>query len=194
MFMKSSGYVTDPHSGSRKASEPRADGHHVHCRHVERVSGDMLCGWRGLFLRTIERAEQNDLDVGKTGGENRGPSRDVPFFIRVNHEQETGAMDGGCALLRLRRPCSVAPGWHSRALVVNIGETVAASLSSPVLNTIANDMSKMQVLTTVDESDIEMISIGETSSFRVEAHPDRKFSGIVSQIRLASVSSQNMIN
>ena len=77
---------------------------------------------------------------------------------------------------------------------MNIGETVAASLSSPVLNTIANDMSKMQVLTTVDESDIEMISIGETSSFRVEAHPDRKFSGIVSQIRLASVSSQNMIN
>lgn len=79
-------------------------------------------------------------------------------------------------------------------MVVNIGETVAASLSSPVLYTVANDMSKMQVLTTVDESDIGMISIGETSSFSVEAYRDRKFSGIVSQIRLASVSSQNMVN
>ncbi|HUI65356.1 MAG TPA: efflux RND transporter periplasmic adaptor subunit, partial [Bacteroidota bacterium] len=68
---------------------------------------------------------------------------------------------------------------------VNIGETVAASFSSPVLYTIADNLSKMQVLTTVDESDIGMISVGQKATFTVEAYPDRKFSGIVTQIRLA---------
>ena len=77
---------------------------------------------------------------------------------------------------------------------VNVGQTVAASFSSPLLYTIANDLSKMQVLTTVDESDIGMISIGQTSTFTVDAYPDRKFSGTVSQIRLAPVSIQNVVN
>jgi len=77
---------------------------------------------------------------------------------------------------------------------VNVGQTVAASFSSPLLYTIANDLSKMQVLTTVDESDIGMISIGQTSTFTVDAYPDRKFTGTVSQIRLAPVSIQNVVN
>ncbi len=77
---------------------------------------------------------------------------------------------------------------------VSIGETVAASYSSPVLYTIADDMSKMQVLTTVDESDIGMIAVGQTATFSVEAYADRKFSGVVSQIRLAPVSIQNVVN
>jgi len=77
---------------------------------------------------------------------------------------------------------------------VNVGQTVAASFSSPLLFTIANDLSKMQVLTTVDESDIGMISIGQSSTFTVDAYPDQKFTGIVSQIRLAPVSIQNVVN
>jgi len=77
---------------------------------------------------------------------------------------------------------------------VNVGQTVAASFSSPLLYTIANDLSKMQVLTTVDESDIGMVSIGQTATFSVDAYPDKKFSGTVSQIRLAPVSIQNVVN
>ena len=77
---------------------------------------------------------------------------------------------------------------------VNIGETVAASYSSPVLYTIADDLTKMQVLTTVDESDIGMISVGQAATFTVEAYSDRKFNGIVTQIRLAPVSIQNVVN
>jgi HlyD family secretion protein len=77
---------------------------------------------------------------------------------------------------------------------VNVGQTVAASFSSPTLFTIANDLSKMQVQTTVDESDIGRISIGQEASFTVDAYPDEKFSGQVSQIRLAPVSVQNVVN
>jgi HlyD family secretion protein len=77
---------------------------------------------------------------------------------------------------------------------VNVGQTVAASFSSPTLYTIANDLQKMQVQTTVDESDIGRISIGQGATFTVDAYPDERFSGTVSQIRLAPVSIQNVVN
>jgi HlyD family secretion protein len=77
---------------------------------------------------------------------------------------------------------------------VNVGQTVAASFSSPTLYTIANDLAKMQVLTVVDESDIGMISIDQPATFSVDAYPDEKFNGVVSQIRLNPVSIQNVVN
>jgi HlyD family secretion protein len=77
---------------------------------------------------------------------------------------------------------------------VNIGQTVAASFSSPTLYTIANDLSRMQVLTTVDESDIGRISIGQEATFTVDSYPDENFRGTVAQIRLAPVTVQNVVN
>jgi len=77
---------------------------------------------------------------------------------------------------------------------VNIGQTVAASFSSPTLFTIANDLKKMQVQTTVDESDVGRISIGQPATFTVDAYADETFSGTVSQIRLAPQSIQNVVN
>ena len=77
---------------------------------------------------------------------------------------------------------------------VNIGQTVAASFSSPTLYTIANDLSRMQVLTTVDESDIGRISIGQEATFTVDSYPEENFRGTVAQIRLAPVTVQNVVN
>jgi HlyD family secretion protein len=77
---------------------------------------------------------------------------------------------------------------------VNVGQTVAASFSSPTLYTIANDLSKMQVLTTVDESDIGRISVGQEATFTVDAYPDETFRGVISQIRLNPVAIQNVVN
>ena len=77
---------------------------------------------------------------------------------------------------------------------VNVGQTVAASFSAPTLFTIANDLSKMQVQATVDESDIGKISVGQNATFTVDAYPDDTFSGRVSQIRLAPVIIQNVVN
>jgi HlyD family secretion protein len=77
---------------------------------------------------------------------------------------------------------------------VNVGQTVAASFSSPTLYTIANDLKKMQVQATIDESDIGRISIGQEVTFTVDAYPDDRFRGTVSQIRLAPVSISNVVN
>ena len=68
---------------------------------------------------------------------------------------------------------------------VSVGQTVAASFSSPTLFTIANDLTKMQVETVVDESDIGRVSVGQTANFTVDAYTDDNFAGTVSQIRLA---------
>ena len=76
---------------------------------------------------------------------------------------------------------------------VNVGQTVAASLSAPTLFTIANDLSKMQVQATVDESDIGKIAMGQEATFTVDAFTDT-FRGIVSQIRLSPVIVSNVVN
>ena len=77
---------------------------------------------------------------------------------------------------------------------VSVGQTVAASFSSPTLFTIANDLSKMQVETTVDESDIGSVSVGQTATFTVDAYPNDNFKGTVSQIRLAPQIVSNVVN
>lgn len=77
---------------------------------------------------------------------------------------------------------------------VSMGQTVAASFSSPTLFTIANDLKKMQVETTVDESDIGRVSVGQEASFTVDAFPNETFTGKVSQIRLAPTVISNVVN
>ena len=76
---------------------------------------------------------------------------------------------------------------------VDVGQTVAASLQAPRLFTIANDLSKMQVQASVDEADIGSIKAGQDVSFRVDAYPDDRFTGTVSQIRLAPIITQNVV-
>lgn len=77
---------------------------------------------------------------------------------------------------------------------VSVGQTVAASFSSPTLFTIANDLSKMQVEATVDESDIGLVNVGQTCTFTVDAFADNVFEGVVSQIRLSPQIIQNVVN
>lgn len=77
---------------------------------------------------------------------------------------------------------------------VDVGQTVAASLSSPTLFLIANDLEKMQILANVDESDIGQIQNGQEVRFTVQAQPNRTFSGQVSQIRLEPTTLNNVVN
>jgi HlyD family secretion protein len=77
---------------------------------------------------------------------------------------------------------------------VEEGQTVAASLSAPTLFTIAEDLSKMEILASVDESDIGQIKVGQKATFTVEAYPDRQYEGKVVQIRLGSTVVSNVVN
>jgi len=77
---------------------------------------------------------------------------------------------------------------------IDVGQTVAASLSAPTLFLIANDLSKMQILANVDESDIGQIQEGCKVRFSVQTFPNRKFEGVTSQIRLQPTTIQNVVN
>ena len=76
---------------------------------------------------------------------------------------------------------------------VDVGQTVAASLQAPTLFTIANDLTKMQVLASIDEADVGQIKQGIRANFNVDAFPGEVFSGNISQLRLNSQSLQNVV-
>jgi HlyD family secretion protein len=76
---------------------------------------------------------------------------------------------------------------------VDVGQTVAASLQAPTLFTLAADLSEMQVNTNIDESDLGNIRDGQTVTFRVDAYPNKTFTGTVTQVRLNPVVSQNVV-
>ncbi|THH36904.1 efflux RND transporter periplasmic adaptor subunit [Aliishimia ponticola] len=65
------------------------------------------------------------------------------------------------------------------------GQIVAATLSAPVLFTIAEDLTRMELEVAIDEADIGSVEIGQTASFTVDAYDDREFSAEISQVRLA---------
>ncbi|HEY4222655.1 MAG TPA: efflux RND transporter periplasmic adaptor subunit [Myxococcota bacterium] len=76
---------------------------------------------------------------------------------------------------------------------VDVGQTVAASLSAPTLFTIAQDLKHMQVDTSVGEADIGKITAGMDASFTVDAFPGEKFTGHVRQIRNAATTVSNVV-
>ena len=77
---------------------------------------------------------------------------------------------------------------------VDVGQTVAASLSAPQLFLIANDLAKMQILAAVDESDIGSITDKQSARFTVQAYPDESFWGTVRQVRMQSTVQENVVN
>jgi HlyD family secretion protein len=73
------------------------------------------------------------------------------------------------------------------------GQTVAASFSTPTLFTIVNDLTQIEVQTSVDEADIGKIIDGQRVEFTVDAYSDMKFEGTVSQVRLQPVTTNNVV-
>jgi HlyD family secretion protein len=76
---------------------------------------------------------------------------------------------------------------------VDVGQTVAASLSAPTLFVIANDLTKMQIDANVSEADIGGVEVGQDVDFTVDAFPDRTFHGKVVQIRAAPITVQSVV-
>jgi HlyD family secretion protein len=76
---------------------------------------------------------------------------------------------------------------------VDIGQTVAASLSAPTLFVIAQDLAEMQIEADVDEADIGQINAQQTARFTVDAFADRTFEGHVTQVRKAATVTSNVV-
>jgi HlyD family secretion protein len=77
---------------------------------------------------------------------------------------------------------------------VEAGQTVAANFATPTVFVIAEDLSKMEIHATVDESDISYVFEGQEVEFSVLAYPDSIFKGVINQIRLHPSMIQNVVN
>jgi HlyD family secretion protein len=76
---------------------------------------------------------------------------------------------------------------------VSVGQTVAASLSAPTLFTIANDLTKMQVIANIDQADMGLVEQAKSATFTVDAFPNKEFKGTIQQMRLNPQNVQNVV-
>jgi HlyD family secretion protein len=76
---------------------------------------------------------------------------------------------------------------------VDVGQTVAASMSAPTLYVLAADLTRMQVNASVDEADVGRVHAGQPVRFTVDAYPERQFEGVVRQVRLQPKTEQNVV-
>jgi HlyD family secretion protein len=76
---------------------------------------------------------------------------------------------------------------------VDAGQTVAASLQAPTLFVIAQNLTDMQVDTSIDEAEVGRVKLGQAATFTVDSFPGRTFSGTVKQVRKAALVVQNVV-
>lgn len=76
---------------------------------------------------------------------------------------------------------------------VEVGQTVAASFQTPTLFTVAEDLTKMQIETSVSEADIGKITVGQDVNYTLDGYPDLVFTGKVSQVRLSPTTESNVV-
>ncbi len=77
---------------------------------------------------------------------------------------------------------------------IDVGQTVAASFSTPNLFVIAQDLTKMKVEASIDEADIGQVKEGQRALFTVDSYPETQFDGKVNQVRLEPIIVQNVVN
>jgi HlyD family secretion protein len=76
---------------------------------------------------------------------------------------------------------------------VDVGQTVAASFQTPTLFTIANDLTKMQILANIDEADVGKVRDGQEARFTVDAYPGEEFRGFIREVRQAPNVINNVV-
>ena len=76
---------------------------------------------------------------------------------------------------------------------VDVGQTVAASFNTPTLFEVAEDLTKMQIETSVSEADIGKIKVGQEAEYTLDGYPNKTFHGKVTQVRLASTTTNNVV-
>ncbi len=76
---------------------------------------------------------------------------------------------------------------------VDVGQTVAASFNTPTLFEVAQDLTQMQIETSVSEADIGKIKVGQKAEYTLDGYQDKTFEGTVTQVRLASTTTNNVV-
>ena len=160
---------------------------------MEQATADLANSTANLELQQAEANRAMELFTNKLISQ-----ADSDSTIAALHSAEamvkikTAALNNALANLGYCKVFSPVDGTViSRS--VELGQTVAASMTAPVLFQIANDLAKMQIDANVSEADIGSVEEGQNVSFTVDAFPDRKFAGKVKQIRNSPTTVQNVV-
>ena len=132
---------------------------------------------------------QSDVDTAQTNYDSAVAQLEA---VRAQVEQTRAALD----FARTRLDYTIIRSPVDGIVLsrnVDVGQTVAASLQAPTLFTIAQDLTKMQINTSVDEADVGRVEAGQEVTFTVDAYPSEMFKGRVSQIRNAPQVVQNVV-
>ncbi|MDA8162766.1 MAG: efflux RND transporter periplasmic adaptor subunit [Desulfobacteraceae bacterium] len=142
---------------------------------------------RELFSRNL--VARSDLDTAETNYET---ARAQVGSSKAQIKQLSASLNYAETNLKYTRILSPVDGIVvSRK--VDVGQTVAASFQTPTLFTIAEDLTKMQIDTNVDEADIGAVAVGQNAEFTVDAYPETPFSGKVAEVRIAPTTIQNVV-
>ncbi|HXX58756.1 MAG TPA: efflux RND transporter periplasmic adaptor subunit [Thermodesulfovibrionales bacterium] len=142
---------------------------------------------RELFAKNL--IARSDLDTAETNYETSVASVNVAKAAVAQAEAALKNAETNLGYTRIVSPVDGTVVSRN----VDVGQTVAASFQTPTLFTIAQDLTKMQIDTSVDEADIGKVKIGEEVEFTVDAYPDITFRGRVGQVRIAPITVQNVV-
>jgi len=144
---------------------------------------------RNKILYAKNFIAKSDLDTSETN------YLSATAQIKVSEaqiQQAQAALDSSAINLRYTKILSPVNGTViSRN--IDIGQTVAASFQTPTLFTIAQDLTKMQIDTSVDEADIGKVKAGQKAAFTVDAYPELQFNGKVSVVRNSPITVSNVV-
>jgi len=146
----------------------------------------------------LELAKVNGMRIQELFAKKNSAQADVDQATANLHQAEAnvkikqGALDKAKADLD---HCTITSPVDGEVISrsVDVGQTVAASLQAPVIFTIANDLTKMQIDANVAEADVGAVTVDQNVDFSVDAFPNRTFHGKVVQVRNAPITVQNVV-
>src|SRR5256886_5426743 len=160
---------------------------------VTQAEGDLASSQAALELAKVNATRTQELFAKKNSSQ-----QDLDQAMANLHQAEAtvkikqGALDKARADLD---HCTITSPVDGEVISrsVDVGQTVAASLQAPVIFTIANDLTKMQIDSNVAEADVGVVKLDQTVDFTVDAFPTQTFHGKVVQVRNAPITVQNVV-
>ena len=144
---------------------------------------------RKLALLTSKVSSQQDLDTAKAAYDRAIAGMDSAKADVGVAEADVELNEANLTKSRIVSPINGVVLKRN----VDPGQTVASSLQAPVLFTIAEDLTQMEVQVDVDEADVGKVKEGQYGTFLVDAHPDRKFQARIRELRYGSEVVQGVV-
>lgn len=160
---------------------------------VTQAEGDLANAQAGLELARLNETRTQALVAKQSSAQN-----ELDQTTAALHQAEANVKIKQGALAKAKADldhCAITSPIDGVVISrsVDVGQTVAASLQAPVIFTIANDLSKMQIDSNVAEADVGAVDVDQTVDFTVDAFPTRTFHGKVVQVRNAPITVQNVV-